>query len=101
LGFEISELTGAPKLNQGHHTNTVDGKYVKQMLEFPAGTKIVRTSQPLANLAAYLLEPQSNDGLMTWNFFDKYLVPQWGNGYYPFPVYKITEKADMKTIPFN
>ena len=26
--------------------------------------------QPLARLAFYLLEPRSNDGLMTWNFLD-------------------------------
>jgi dipeptidyl aminopeptidase/acylaminoacyl peptidase len=30
----------------------------------------VRTAQPLGPLAAYLLEPQSDDGLVTWNFFD-------------------------------
>nr|MDQ3082301.1 hypothetical protein [Gemmatimonadota bacterium] len=34
------------------------------------GSLIVRTSQPLGILAAYLLEPQSDDGLATWNYFD-------------------------------
>jgi hypothetical protein len=29
-------------------------------------------AQPLGNLAFYLLEPQSDDGLVTWNFFDDY-----------------------------
>jgi hypothetical protein len=27
-------------------------------------------NQPLARLAFYLLEPRSNDGLLTWNFVD-------------------------------
>jgi hypothetical protein len=27
-------------------------------------------------LAAYLLEPASEDGLVTWNFFDRELQPQ-------------------------
>ena len=97
--FEISELKGAARLNQGHYTNSVKGKYQKETIDFPAGTLIVRTAQPLANVAAYLLEPQSNDGLMVWNFFDKYLVPQWGLGYNAYPVYKIMDSTDLKTNP--
>lgn len=97
--FEISELKGAAKLNQGHYTNTMNGKSVTDTLNFPSGTIVVRTAQPLANVAAYLLEPQSNDGLVIWNFFDRYLVPQWGIGYNPYPVYKIMNNIDLKTKP--
>jgi dipeptidyl-peptidase-4 len=96
--FEISELKGAPRLNQGHYTNTIKGKYIRESIDFPSGTLVIRTAQPLANLAAYLLEPQSNDGLMTWNFLDRYLVPQWGMGYYPFPVYKVINRTELNTI---
>ena len=96
--FEISELKGSTRLNQGHYTNTIKGRFVKESIEFQAGTLVIRMAQPLANLAAYLLEPQSNDGLMTWNFFDRYLVPQWGMGYNQYPVYKVIEKADLKTV---
>ena len=99
--FEISELKGATRLNQGHYTNTVEGKSVTNTLNFPVGTIVVRTAQPLANLAAYLLEPQSNDGLVVWNFFDRYLVPQWGMGYNPYPVYKILERVNLKTVEDN
>jgi hypothetical protein len=95
--FEISELRGSGRLNQGHYTNTIKGRILKETLEFPVGTVVVRTAQPLANLVAYLLEPQSNDGLMTWNFFDRYLVPQWGDGYNAYPVFKIINPVDMKT----
>ncbi|MEI8224746.1 MAG: M14 family metallopeptidase [Bacteroidota bacterium] len=99
LRFEISELKGAARLNQGHYTNTVKGRYLKETTDFPAGTIVVRTAQPLANVAAYLLEPQSNDGMLTWNFFDRYLIPQWGMGYNLFPVYKIMDCIDLKTNP--
>jgi dipeptidyl-peptidase-4 len=95
--FAITELKGAPRLNQGHYTNTIKGKYQTETIDFPAGTLIIRTAQPLANVAAYLLEPQSNDGLVVWNFFDRYLVPQWGTGFNPYPVYKVTDKVDLKT----
>ena len=97
--FEITELKGSARLNQGHYTNSVKGSFVKGLVEFPAGTIVVRTGQPLANLAAYLLEPQSNDGLLTWNYFDRYLVPQWGMGYNPYPVCKVIDRTDLKTIP--
>jgi hypothetical protein len=99
--FEITDLKGAPKLNQGHYTNTISGNYINAQIDFPSGTLIVRTAQPLGNLAAYLLEPESNDGLMYWNFLDKYLVPQWTKGYNPYPVYKILDKTEVKTIPVN
>jgi hypothetical protein len=97
--FEISELKGAPRLNQGHYTNTIKGQFLKDTIDFPSGTLVVRTAQPLANVAAYLLEPQSNDGLVIWNFFDRYLVPQWGVGYNPYPVYKVLDNIDLKTTP--
>ena len=96
--FEISELKGATRLNQGHYTNTIKGRFVKESISFPAGTIVIRTAQPLANLAAYLLEPQSNDGLLTWNYLDRYLVPQWGMGFNPYPVYRVIEKTDLKTF---
>jgi hypothetical protein len=96
--FEITELKGAGKLNQGHYTNTIKGKYINGPVDFPAGTIVVRTAQPLGNLAAYLLEPQSNDGMVFWNYFDRCLVPQWGNGYNPYPVYKVMKKTDLKTV---
>lgn len=95
--FGISELKGATRLNQGHYTNILKGEFKKDTIDFPSGTLVVRTDQPLSNVAAYLLEPQSNDGLVTWNFFDRYLVPQWGMGYNPYPVYKVMESIDMKT----
>jgi hypothetical protein len=98
--FTVTELKGATRLNQGHYTNTIKGTYKNETIDFPAGTIVIRTAQPLGNLAAYLLEPQSNDGLVVWNFLDRILVPQWGPGYNPFPVYKLLHKTDIKTSPF-
>ena len=86
-------------LNQGHYTNMIRGRFVQDTIDFPAGTIIVRSAQPLANIAAYLLEPQSNEGMVTWNFFDRYLVPQWGMGYNTYPVYRVMTRIDFKTIP--
>jgi hypothetical protein len=99
--FEISDLKGEPNLTQGHYIEKVQGRYISGVYDFPAGTYIVRAAQPLANLAAYLLEPQSNDGLLTWNYLDKYLVPQWGRGYNPYPVSRIISPMEIKSSPLK
>lgn len=99
--FNITDLKGSPRLNQGHYNNTISGNYIKDTIEFKTGTLVVRTSQPLANVAAYLLEPQSNDGLVTWNFLDRYLVPQWGRGYNNYPIYRVMDKTDLKTVAID
>ncbi len=97
--FEISELHGASRLNQGHYFNSVKGTYTSSTVNFPSGTIVIRMAQPLANVAAYLLEPESGDGLLAWNFLDRYLVPQWGRGFNPYPVCKIMKYTSLKTTP--
>ena len=89
--FIIDSLKPSARLNQGHFQNNVYGRYVVKEKYFKAGTIIVRTDQPLGNLVCYLLEPQTDDGLIKWNFFDRYLQPQWGRGFYPYPVYRLME----------
>ncbi len=99
--FKINELTGSRRLNQGHYTNKVIGEFTQEEVDFPAGTYIVLTSQKLGSLIASLLEPQADDGLLKWNFFDRYLAPQWGSGYYPYPVYKLLNKVNIKLDSTN
>jgi hypothetical protein len=59
---------------QGHREARVAGRWMSEARELGAGTYIVHTSQPLGILAIYLLEPQSDDGLVDWNFFDNALT---------------------------
>jgi hypothetical protein len=58
----------------------------------PAGALVVRTAQPLGDLLVFFLEPQSEDGLVTWNFFDDVL--QEGND---FPVLRVPAPRELKT----
>jgi len=94
--FQMTELKPEKRLNQGHYLHSASGSWQKVETEFKAGTYIIRTAQPLANLAAYLLEPQTNDGLLTWNFLDRYLLPQWEKGFNPYPVYKIINPVKIE-----
>jgi len=59
---------------QKHQPVSLEATPRKESRRVEAGTVLVRTAQPLGSLAAYLLEPQSADGLATWNFFDAVLA---------------------------
>ncbi|NOX86520.1 MAG: M14 family metallopeptidase [Chlorobi bacterium] len=93
--FKIEELKCAGRLFQGHYMNKVKGHFETVEKKFPSGTYLIKTAQPLGHLVSYLLEPQSDDGLLKWNFFDRYLVPEWGSGVYPYPVYKLMGETDL------
>jgi hypothetical protein len=95
--FILKKLESAERLYQGHHMNSVEGEYRLETETFEPGTYFVPTAQPLANIAAYMLEPESDDGLLVWNFFDRYLVRQWGGGMGEYPVRKLLKPASMAT----
>jgi hypothetical protein len=95
--FRIKEIKGAERIYQGHRINAIKGDSTAETKEFPAGTIVVRTAQPLGTLAAYLLEPESDDGLAIWNFFDRAIVAQWGRGYQPYPVLKVLRPTNLVT----
>jgi hypothetical protein len=67
--FTIEKVTRAPRRFQGHDNAKVTWKSDEEKIRFVAGTYFVRTSQPLGLLAAYLLEPESDESLASWKFF--------------------------------
>ena len=61
----------------------IDGSWQpRDEIELPAGTLLVPATQRFARIAATLLEPQSEDSLSTWNFFEATTAEQ-------FPVLRI------------
>jgi hypothetical protein len=56
---------------QGHQEVELQGEWREaESVGLPRGAVIVSARQPLSRLAATLLEPESEDSLATWNFFD-------------------------------
>ena len=51
----------------------LEGEFNSKTKKCKKGDYKIEMTQPLANLIFYLLEPQSDDGLVNWNFLDKYL----------------------------
>ena len=88
--FAIEHATKSKRAFQGHNELHVDGKYVVALATLAPGTIIVRLAQPLGRLAAYLLEPESDDGMINWNFFDDSLAEGQ-----PAPIRKLMRNVPM------
>ena len=79
--FQVDSLTAAPFVFEGHRTVSLEGSWNPKSVDLPAGWYFVPTRQRLGVFAAYLLEPESEDGVVTWNFLDRDLRR---NGEFPF-----------------
>jgi zinc carboxypeptidase len=82
--FVIDSLRTQPREFQGHHEMQLTGSWRESMLPFPAEMMMVPGDQPQAVAALYMLDPESDDGLVTWNVFDRELAP----GKF-FPVWRV------------
>ncbi len=71
--YDIQKISRSEKPFQKHHLVTVEAVARDQTRRIEAGTILIRTGQELGALTIHLLEPQSDDGLCTWNFFDSAL----------------------------
>jgi hypothetical protein len=89
--FIVQALTRAPKPFQGHQEARLTGKYEVAKLSAQEGALFIPAGQPLARLAFYLLEPESDDGLVTWNLIENGLGP--GETY---PVYRVVSLDGLK-----
>lgn len=88
--FTIATFEKSKRPFQGHNEAKITGNYRSEKMTFPAGTILVRTAQPLGRLVFYLLEPESDDGLVNWNYFDAYLEKDKN-----FPVYKLMKQENI------
>ncbi|MFI5310621.1 MAG: hypothetical protein ACHQQ3_05275, partial [Gemmatimonadales bacterium] len=73
--FAVDTLLKLPA-RDGHSDVRLEGKWMAaDHVIGEAGDYLVRSTQQLGVLAAILLEPQCDDGLVAWNFFDLALDP--------------------------
>lgn len=91
--FSVEKLKKSERKFEGHFMATAEGKFSASTRKFKKGDYIVALDQPLANLIFYMLEPQSDDGLVTWNFFDETLSSAGvNNKLVEYPVFKYYKK---------
>jgi hypothetical protein len=82
--FVVQAIAHADRAFQGHHETRLSVSMERAALSVDPGSVLIPSAQRLARLAAYLLEPDSDDGLVTWNLLDEGLTVGQG-----FPVYRI------------
>jgi len=78
--FRIDSVAVADQPYQGHREQEVWGTYERQTLTAPAGSCLVTIDGRTGRLAALLLEPRSDDGLVAWGLLEDRLAP---GSYYP------------------
>jgi hypothetical protein len=87
--FSIEEIKPAQRLYQGHVFIGLKGQYVTETLTIPEDSYLISMKQPLARLIPVLLEPESEDSLAAWGFFNRQLVSQWTDKPMLYPVYRL------------
>lgn len=87
--FEVSKLERSERQFEGHNMARIEGEFKSSSYTAQKGDFLVDMVQPLTNLIFYMLEPQSDDGLVTWNFFDEYFEKNAVNSKkVDYPVFK-------------
>ncbi|HSJ24744.1 MAG TPA: M14 family metallopeptidase [Longimicrobiales bacterium] len=71
--FRVDSTSLAPREFEGQRERTVVGEWVAASVAVPADAVVIDMDQPLARLLFTLLEPRSDDGLVNWNLFDRWL----------------------------
>ena len=89
--YRIDKITRVPAFEK-HQQRVLQATPQRASRSLKAGTILVRTAQPLGSLAAYILEPQTEDGLVTWNFLDDVIAE--GKEY---PIVRVPAAAAIKS----
>jgi hypothetical protein len=76
MELEVYEAIGIRRNEffQGHYLKSVTGVEKKtETVQVPAGWFYVSTAQAKGNLISYILEPETDDNLITWGYTDNVL----------------------------
>lgn len=93
--FLIDSVHKNAQASQGHQETRLSGRWENaDTTTLDPEMFIVRAGQPLGILAMYLLEPESDDGLVTWNLLDQWLQP--GARY---PVARVVDRIAVPLRP--
>jgi dipeptidyl aminopeptidase/acylaminoacyl peptidase len=91
--YAIDDIKTAPIRFQRHSMRVADATSRRESRTVSQGAFWIETAQPLGRFAAYMLEPMSNDGWLTWNFFDQETGP--GREY---PVWRVPGPVKVNAV---
>lgn len=91
---KIKELNRAKRAFQKHKMVQATSQRDARKETISAGSYIVSTGQPLGRFVAYMLECDSDDGFIFWNFFDQHIAVDRD-----YPVLRIPAPTKLNTAP--
>ena len=92
----IKELNRNERTFQKHRMVQATSQQRQEKAKIAKGTYVVRTAQPLGRLVTYMLECESDDGLVFWNFFDDILAVDKD-----YPILRIASPVEIATKPVD
>ena len=91
--FAIDSVSDRGQSESARRMRNAPGRWNAAVPEtLPAGSYVVRAGQPLGLLAFYLLEPENDDGLLSWGFLEGLVGTQS-----KYPVIRVTQPVTLRT----
>jgi hypothetical protein len=91
--FAVDSIIDRGRSETSHMLKDVTGHWADATARsLPKGTYVVRAGQPYGLAAFYLLEPESEDGLMQWSYLDGVV-----SAHADFPIARLTKAAPLRT----
>jgi hypothetical protein len=91
--FAIDSVTDRGQSESARRMRNAPGRWSGATVQtLSAGTYVVRAGQPYGLLAFYLLEPENDDGLLSWGFFEGMVGTQS-----KYPVIRVTQPVTLRT----
>ena len=98
--FRLDSIAWEPAPYQNHLNARAGVTTVAESTTLPAGTYLVRMSQNASRLVAELMEPDTDDSLVVWNFLDHALPSnealQRREQPFHLPIYRVMDSAGVR-----
>jgi hypothetical protein len=100
--YRLDQIEWASAPYQNHLNASATVETVTDTMTLPAGTYVVRMSQPASRLVAELLEPDTDDSVLVWNLLDHTLPSgealQRRNEPYHLPLYRVMQVSGLRSV---
>jgi len=91
--FAIDSVSDRGQSESARRMRNAPGRWSAAATQtLPAGSYVVRGGQPYGLLAFYLLEPENDDGLLSWGFFEGLISAQS-----KYPGIRVTKPVTLRT----
>ncbi|MFC1660491.1 DUF2817 domain-containing protein [Gemmatimonadota bacterium] len=70
--YSATEITHAEYF-QAHYLKALKAEKSTETVSLPVGSFFVPSGQPMSNFISYIMEPETNDNLITWGYLDNVL----------------------------